>query len=72
MGLSQMVMGLAFMLGPWAGMLVLDRFGGKTLWMGAFLLGLGAALLMSRLEEPRHAAETPVVPSPTAAPSTEP
>ena len=32
MGLSQMVMGLAFMLGPWAGMLVLDRFGAKTLW----------------------------------------
>jgi predicted MFS family arabinose efflux permease len=72
MGLSQMVMGLAFMLGPWAGMLVLDRFGAKTLWTASFLLGLGAALLMSRLEEPAHAAETPAVPMPTAAPSTEP
>ncbi len=72
MGLSQMVMGLAFMLGPWAGMLVLDRFGAKTLWTASFLLGLGAALLMSRLEEPAHAAETPAVPVPTAAPSTEP
>ncbi len=72
MGLSQMVMGLAFMLGPWAGMLVLDRFGAKTLWTASFLLGLGAALLMSRLEEPAHAAETPAVPAPTAAPSTEP
>jgi MFS family permease len=72
MGLSQMVMGLAFMLGPWAGMLVLDRFGGKSLWMACFLLGLGAALLMSRLEEPAHAAGTPALPVPTAAPSTEP
>lgn len=72
MGLSQMVMGLAFMIGPWAGMLVLDRFGPTALWLSTFALGVGAALLMSRLEEPRHAAEGLVLPSPTAAPSTEP
>jgi predicted MFS family arabinose efflux permease len=70
MGLSQMVMGLAFMTGPWAGMLVLDRFGAKTLWLVTFLLGLGATLIMARLEEPRH--RTDAVPVPTAAPTVEP
>ncbi|HKF45248.1 MAG TPA: MFS transporter [Thermoanaerobaculia bacterium] len=72
MGLSQMVMGLAFMIGPWAGMLVLDRFGPKTLWLSTFGLGLGAALLMSRLGEPAHVSAPSALPSPTAAPSVEP
>jgi MFS family permease len=72
MGLSQMVMGLAFMIGPWAGMLVLDRFGAKTLWFSTFGLGLGAALLMSRLAEPHHVTDAPALPIPTAAPSVEP
>jgi predicted MFS family arabinose efflux permease len=72
MGLSQMIMGLAFMIGPWAGMLVLDRYGPTALWLSTFALGLGAAVLMSRLVEPRHAAEAPAIPVPTAAPSVEP
>jgi MFS family permease len=72
MGLSQMVMGLAFMLGPWGGMLVLARFGGKILWTAMFLLGAGAAAIMSRLDEPGHAPEAPAVPAPTAATSAEP
>ena len=72
MGLSQMVMGLAFMIGPWAGMLVLDRFGAKTLWLSTFGLGLGAAMLMSRLAEPHHVTDAPALPIPTAAPSVEP
>ena len=72
MGLSQMVMGLAFMIGPWAGLLVLDRFGPKALWLSTFALGLGAAMLMSRLAEPRRAVEAPGLPIPTAAPSVEP
>lgn len=72
MGLSQMVMGLAFMAGPWGGMLLLARFGGKVLWAATLLLGLGAAAIMSRLEEPDHAPETPAVPVPTAATSAEP
>jgi MFS family permease len=72
MGLSQMVMGLAFMAGPWGGMLILARFGARTLWLGTFALGLAATGIMSRLEEPRHAAEAPALPVPTAAPSTEP
>jgi MFS family permease len=72
MGLSQMVMGLAFMIGPWGGMLILGRFGGKTLWGTMFLLGLGAAFIMARLEQPEHAAEIAAVPAPTTAHSAEP
>jgi MFS family permease len=72
MGLSQMVMGLAFMVGPWGGMLILGRFGGKALWGTMFLLGSGAALIMARLDEPKHAAETSAVPTPTAAQSAQP
>lgn len=72
MGLSQMVMGLAFMIGPWGGMLILARFGGTVLWAAMFVLGAGAAVIMSRLEEPRHASDTPAVPAPTPIPSAEP
>ncbi len=72
MGLSQMVMGLAFMIGPWGGMLILARFGGTALWAAMFVLGAGAAVIMSRLEEPRHAANSPAVQAPTAVPSAEP
>jgi hypothetical protein len=60
------------MIGPWAGMLILDRFGPTALWLSTFALGLGAAMLMSRLAEPHHAAEAPAIPLPTAAPSVEP
>jgi MFS family permease len=72
MGLSQMVMGLAFMVGPWGGMLLLGRFGGKALWGTMFLLGLGATFLMARLAEPEHATEMSAVPLPTTAHSAEP
>lgn len=72
MGLSQMVMGLAFMIGPWGGMLILARFGGIVLWAAMFLLGASAAVIMSRLEEPRHAADSPAIPARTAIPSSEP
>jgi predicted MFS family arabinose efflux permease len=37
---------LALLIGPWAGTAVLERFGGTTLWLGAFIVGLiGAAVL---------------------------
>lgn len=72
MGLSQMVMGLAFMLGPWGGMLVLSRFGPRILWAATFIAGLAAAAIMARLEQPGHVHEVSAIPSPTAAPSTEP
>ena len=72
MGLSQMIMGLAFTVGPWGGMLILSRFGGKALWGTMFLLGAGAALIMARLDEPEHAAEASAVPLPTSGHSAEP
>ncbi len=72
MGISQMVMGLAFMIGPWGGMLILARFGGTVLWAAMFLLGAGAALIMSRLEEPHHAPDSPAMPAPSVIPSAEP
>jgi predicted MFS family arabinose efflux permease len=72
MGLSQMVMGLAFMVGPWGGMLILGRFGGKALWGTMLLLGAGAALIMARLDDPERASETSAVPTPTAAQSAQP
>jgi MFS family permease len=72
MGLSQMVMGLAFMAGPWGGMLILAHFGGKALWAAMFLLGAGAAVIMSRLEQPQHVAEVAAVPAPTTTHSAEP
>ncbi len=54
MGLSQMTFGLAFMLGPWAGTAILERFGGRTVWAATLLLGILAAVLLAKLPEPRH------------------
>jgi hypothetical protein len=53
-------------------MLILGRFGANALWGTMFLLGLGAALIMARLEQPKHVAETAAVPAPTTAHSAEP
>ncbi len=51
MGLAGMVMNLAMAVGMWAGTAVLDRFGGWTLWLGAFALGLVSTAMMLRLKE---------------------
>jgi predicted MFS family arabinose efflux permease len=69
MGLTQMAISLAFAIGPWAGTAVLDRFGGKTLWLGSLALGLVATGMMLRLREdaPAHAA-TVVTPSSVGGP----
>ncbi len=40
MGLSQMTMGLAFTLGPWGGLQVLGRFGGRALWLAMLACGV--------------------------------
>jgi predicted MFS family arabinose efflux permease len=54
-GLFAMSFSLAFSVGPWAGTLVLDRYGGRALWGATFVLGLIAAAMMLRLPEPaRH------------------
>jgi predicted MFS family arabinose efflux permease len=58
MGLTQMAMSLAFAIGPWAGTAVLEKFGGRTLWLASFALGLAATSMMLRLKEdaPTHTA----------------
>jgi len=62
MGLTQMAMSLAFAIGPWAGTAVLGAFGGKTLWLGAFAIGLVATAMMLRMPDnaPAHMAPEPV------------
>jgi MFS family permease len=71
MGLSQMIMGLAFMVGPWAGTAILQRYGGRAVWLGVLALGLMAAALIGRLSEPAHRESAVAIPQPTTAPSSE-
>ncbi len=66
-GLFAMSFSLAFSVGPWAGTLVLDRFGGNVLWGAAFLLGLLAAAMMLRLPEPTRQVEASAPEMPDAA-----
>jgi predicted MFS family arabinose efflux permease len=72
MGLSQMVMGLAFMLGPWLGLQALEGLGGRALWSLMFLCGLASTMVMLRLPDVGRAPEAAALPSPTTSPSTEP
>jgi predicted MFS family arabinose efflux permease len=72
MGLSQMMMGLAFMVGPWGGLQILASFGPRVLWLLVLALGLLAALLMLRVRGSGHGPLKIDVPLPTTAPSTEP
>ena len=51
-GLYTMVFSIAFAIGPWAGTVVLERLGARTLWGSTFALGLIAAAMFLRLPEP--------------------
>ena len=69
-GLFAMSFSVAYSVGPWAGTLVLDRFGGRALWAGTFVLGLVAAAMISRLPDPpRHAEITATELPETAGPA---
>ena len=72
MGFSQMVMGLAFLVGPWAGTAVLQHLGGRIVWVGALGLSLVAAGLIARMQEPAHEEPRAAVPRPTTVGSSEP
>jgi predicted MFS family arabinose efflux permease len=50
MGLTQMAMSLAFAVGPWAGTAMLEKFGGRTLWLACFVLGLAGTSMLLRLK----------------------
>jgi predicted MFS family arabinose efflux permease len=49
MGLVQMMMGLAFTVGPWGGLQLLARFGGRTMWLVMLAVGLVAAAALTRV-----------------------
>jgi predicted MFS family arabinose efflux permease len=66
-GLYTMIFSVAFAVGPWAGTVVIERFGARTLWGATFLLGLIAAAMFARLPEPRHHASAPEQTLPDAA-----
>jgi MFS family permease len=57
MGLYMTAFNLAFAIGPWAGTVVLETWGGPTLWAGTFLAGLLSAILLWRTVTPRAGAE---------------
>ena len=60
MGLTQMAISLAFAIGPWAGTTVLERYGGRTLWLAAFVCGLVGTGMLLRLKEGTAARAEPV------------
>ena len=51
-GIYSMTFGLCFTVGPWLGMEVLERAGGRVLWGATLVLGLLSAALMTRLPDP--------------------
>lgn len=55
MGLYMMAFSLTFMVGPWAGMLVLERFGATRLWIAMLGVGMVSALLLGRPTRRRKA-----------------
>jgi predicted MFS family arabinose efflux permease len=63
-GLYTMVFSVAFAIGPWAGTIVLERFGARILWASTFVLGLIAGAMFLRLPEPvsHHAAPPQTLP----------
>ena len=53
MGLYMMAFSAAFMLGPWLGTQLLERFGATVLWTAIFGLGMLSALVLSRTPQTR-------------------
>jgi MFS family permease len=49
-GLYNMTFSIAFAIAPWLGTEVLDRFGGKTLWVASFVGGCLSATMMLLLK----------------------
>lgn len=49
---------LALLIGPWAGTTMLERFGGTTLWVATFVVGMIGAAVLSTLGNSRVAVES--------------
>jgi MFS family permease len=58
MGYFQMSFSLAFTLGPWLGTLVYDNYGGKEVWVAAFVVCLISAAAMLMIPAKRQASNT--------------
>jgi MFS family permease len=63
-GLYTMMFSVAFAIGPWAGTVVLERIGARSLWGITAVLGALAATMLLRMREPaRHEeVEMPMIP----------
>ena len=72
MGLSSMMMGLAFMAGPWGGLQILANFGGRALWITMLAFGIASAAFMLRLQGSGDVRRAVPLPLPSTAPSAEP
>ncbi|MGH7491032.1 MAG: MDR family MFS transporter [bacterium] len=55
MGIYQMTFSLGFILAPWMGTLIFERFGSSWLWGMTFALGCLSAAMMWRIESPATA-----------------
>ena len=51
MGFYQMTVSVGFILGPWLGTVVLEKFGPVPLWTGALVAGCISAAALSRIRE---------------------
>lgn len=49
MGLFTMSFSLAFVAGPWLGMLMLEHYGATRLWLAAFVVGMLSVITLSRI-----------------------
>ncbi len=47
MGFYSMTFGIAFTLGPWAGLSILEAAGGRTLWLVCLGVGALSSLLLA-------------------------
>ncbi len=54
MGFYQINFSLAFTLGPWLGMTILEIFGPQILWSFAFVLGILSSILMLQIPSENH------------------
>jgi predicted MFS family arabinose efflux permease len=52
MGAFWMALSLAMMVGPWAGTVVMDRFGSRVLWISVFACGLATAGIFGLVVSP--------------------
>jgi MFS family permease len=53
MGAYMACFSMSFIAAPWAGTLILDRFGGKVLWIAIFTFGMLSPLLITWLKLPK-------------------